>query len=358
MRFAIPAAYGLGSFAVLAIYPEQMKWVAFAAVVAIALLDMQWTKPDRIDWLMLACVGWGAVSLAWTYAFDVGLQFGIVSIAAVAWVYRLRQSDDPTFACVAMGIGGAASAAILTNAWLPNALWSGFGNSGYVAEAMTLSIPFLWVLWRREPWMAWGAILLCVPPLVYVIGYTPSMSEWLVIGVWVGIALALRRWWLGLVWLAPIGPAAVIGWNHPTIRDHLGTRLELWVNALFMVKDHPLFGVGAGSFVALYPTYKEHHGALFPFILRTFESYATEAEALHNDPLQLLVEQGTIGFGLFAALIFFALRMAWRNRRNAVSAAGGMALVTVLAESLIEYPLQRAGTCFMACVALGLATRR
>ncbi|MBI5848197.1 MAG: O-antigen ligase family protein [Nitrospirae bacterium] len=64
-------------------------------------------------------------------------------------------------------------------------------------------------------------------------------------------------------------------------------RLDIWKDSLGMVRDFPLTGTGAGSFMHLYPAYRTIRG----------EGIADHA---HNDYLELLTDGGIIGIGLFA----------------------------------------------------------
>ena len=174
------------------------------------------------------------------------------------------------------------------------------------------------------------------------------------------IALMTRRYRIAAVlafWL--IVPSLVItfGWKPLDLRDHIGIRAELDLNTGLMWLDRPLFGRGLGSFIEVYPIYKERHGDLMPYINSAFESYITEAEAAHCDPIQLLAELGIVGFVPFLALVFVALRNAALRIRDPMICAGGIGLVVLLSESLIEYPMQRASTTFLAVFALALAGR-
>jgi hypothetical protein len=60
------------------------------------------------------------------------------------------------------------------------------------------------------------------------------------------------------------------------------TRPELWRTSLLMIGDNPMIGVGLGAFARAYPHYDRLTG------LR-------EANAAHNDFLQLAAETGAVG---------------------------------------------------------------
>lgn len=77
-------------------------------------------------------------------------------------------------------------------------------------------------------------------------------------------------------------------------------RLVLWQNALGMLADKPLLGVGIGSFDAEYPYY---HDSFVKDIYYTDDPYMG---GTHNDPLQFLSELGIVGF-ILCALIFMEI---------------------------------------------------
>jgi len=85
-----------------------------------------------------------------------------------------------------------------------------------------------------------------------------------------------------------------------SMRSSWSTRIPLWLNSLAIIGDHPLLGVGLGSFEAVYPLY---HGAVTNDLVYSPLLWIGGA---HNDPLQLLVELGLVGLTL-AGLCFALL---------------------------------------------------
>ncbi|MCK4312577.1 MAG: O-antigen ligase family protein [Candidatus Cloacimonetes bacterium] len=87
-------------------------------------------------------------------------------------------------------------------------------------------------------------------------------------------------------------------------RSSIRTRLDRWKNGLEMIKDKTFFGFGLGSFDAAYPLY--HKAAIDD---RSYDARPFSA-GLHNEPLQYLIEFGSIGFIfllIFLFIIYFYL---------------------------------------------------
>jgi O-antigen ligase len=82
-------------------------------------------------------------------------------------------------------------------------------------------------------------------------------------------------------------------------------RLDLWSVAIQATRDHPLTGVGAGNFRIVEPVY-----AAETLSLTNVELIVDKPKAVHNTPLELLVELGPIGAALFAAIILAAIASA------------------------------------------------
>jgi len=73
-----------------------------------------------------------------------------------------------------------------------------------------------------------------------------------------------------------------------------------------MIADYPLFGIGTGNWQHLYPMYRDPQMTTF-----LFTRYA------HNDHLELLSEQGGIGYGLIGSAVVLAiLKMVMSLRRR------------------------------------------
>lgn len=82
-----------------------------------------------------------------------------------------------------------------------------------------------------------------------------------------------------------------------TIKDNMD-RVSIWISSVNMIKDHPIIGIGPGNFPVVYPSY------------RWKEEQRTHTMSFaHNIFLNMAVETGLIGFGLFFYIIILILIM-------------------------------------------------
>jgi O-antigen ligase len=91
----------------------------------------------------------------------------------------------------------------------------------------------------------------------------------------------------------------------------LKSRMQFWENSIAMFKDHPVFGVGLGNFQVEFPKYG----------LEKFHEYKIAQGEItlqrpHNDFLNILCENGILGFAAFAAIfgiVFYCLFSLIKN---------------------------------------------
>jgi hypothetical protein len=120
-------------------------------------------------------------------------------------------------------------------------------------------------------------------------------------------------------------------------RDYpLGDRGAAYATALAAIKQQPFFGWGLGGWTAAAAAL-----SVDPFV-RTFYLMV---QFTHNDYLQTLVEWGVVGALGWALLIPGAAvnairRLGARPSHDFVGAAAATALIAVLIQSLIDFPLQ------------------
>ncbi len=126
-------------------------------------------------------------------------------------------------------------------------------------------------------------------------------------------------------------------------------RLLLWQGAWRMFMDHPLAGVGPGNFKDIY---------LGQYI--ALESRERLSHA-HNNFLQLLAENGLIGFAGFTALFAYILAYLYKKgvgRREPLALAVLLATVALLVQGLTEFNFGDSAVIRMYWFLLGLAAAK
>jgi len=140
-----------------------------------------------------------------------------------------------------------------------------------------------------------------------------------VAGCWFGIKVRKMRYFpLVLVLVVAGGVASV-----PAIPDKvwerfseledpdsdwtLGRRVGYHIVGLELLREHPIVGIGPGTF-------GEHYVG---FEFRWVEGRRLETRALHNTYLAVAVEYGVVGFVFFAAMILCVLYSLHRTRKKA-----------------------------------------
>lgn len=145
--------------------------------------------------------------------------------------------------------------------------------------------------------------------------------------------------WLGAWWLA--------GSISPSLGSRFWGRVYLSRVGWEMFAEHPLLGSGWGTFQLHYLDAQAHFLAGHPEWTR----FWTMARELHNDPLQILVEAGLLGF---AACVWILIEYARETRsaaRTAESrvallwlAAGAGGVAAILTDSLFNFQFAIAPT--------------
>ena len=113
-----------------------------------------------------------------------------------------------------------------------------------------------------------------------------------------------------------------------------GTRLAIDRDGLRMFAKKPILGWGLGTFPEVYPQFRSFYTNFF-------------VNAAHNDYVQLLVDTGTLGFGVMLWLMFEVYRNAvkklgdWPGETNGSLALASMLGVTgILMHSFVDFNLQ------------------
>lgn len=337
------------------------RWLAVYGLAIASLIALAATNRPKVGWIDVAALvflGWAALSLTWSGDWRAGVgQFqNLAALFAIAFAVRhIRQFDRYWLPILTLCLAG-----ILMLTWATPDRWAGgFGNKNFIAEAVVLLVAFTVALsftrmygpfWQATSWLT------ALAGVVYLVGYNESNLQYLAIGagvLWLSAVWVRKRAWRRVALIAALCLGAVVvfqmmgKWD--AVEVSLIRRAEIWLNAGAMILDHPLFGVGLGSFDYAYP--RTAHLAVMS---GTFLENPTDfMGATHNEYLQVLVELGSVGVLLGGAIIWLALRGAWTPMRR----AGAVCLVAAAAISLVGFPLQNPPGGVLVAIAAGLATR-
>jgi len=94
----------------------------------------------------------------------------------------------------------------------------------------------------------------------------------------------------------------------------INTRLLIWKTTLEMIKDRPIFGSGIGTFKMNYLIYQAEFLKNNPYYIK----YSVKAREVHNEYLQMWVEIGIIGLGIFIGIIlmFYSSIINYLKKNN------------------------------------------
>jgi len=144
-----------------------------------------------------------------------------------------------------------------------------------------------------------------------------------------------------------------------TLHDSARVRLAYWSGALGLVRDHPIFGTGAGTFQIVYPDKRPPD----------FRAYGVTYNTLHahSEPLEILTEMGFIGLLSFLCILAAFYRGVFRyfGRRTDTCCGGVLAgmmlgVTALLLHNLVAVNLRwyTTPTFFWLFLGLSVAVRR
>ena len=193
--------------------------------------------------------------------------------------------------------------------------FSTLGNPQFVAAWLVFSIPLYPALALRQPSTrarlrtALGALAAVTCLLM-----TRSASGLLALAAVALFGLLFRRpaarvrWVLAGVSLLILVVAAYLGWSTHTGRG----RIMIWVETLLIWMRHPWLGVGLGQY-NLHQLEAQHRFFALGDWTRNFHQNAAFVLDAHNQFLQILAEQGLLGFSVFLFLVSLIIRGARRR---------------------------------------------
>ena len=285
-----------------------------------------------VSWAAVVFAAWAGASMLWARSENAALTEAIrlsFGVAVLLVVYAAARSFDECRRISFGYIAGGAATTILGLVVLPRAsaeagaeagrLAGGVGDPNELAAFLlpALALAAFSLPAARRP----GERLLLVGAiLVSGVGIllTGSRGGLLGLGVMLiaaillagpvrpqALCLALAAAVLALGYYSLAAPAEARE-RVTSFTSSGGTgRVDLWSVAAEASRDNPLTGVGAGNFRIVEPVY-----AAETIALPNVELIVDKPKAVHNTPLELLVELGPIGAALFAAVVLAAFAAA------------------------------------------------
>lgn len=368
--------FTLTTFAIGWYAPSFAKWLVIALFSSICWLRLGWDakrgllRVDPIDAVATVLFLWAALSIRWSADPMTGKDTVIhwAMLLGVFFFMRRRSSLGQT---VSVGIAAAAgSVVVIVFEWLDFGVYGGFYNPNMETEMLLAAMPFLLPVaavlsgtrWR------WYILAIALGIASYLVLGNSSKIEfavWSALGTFFSIAFFAKRSLRHAVVAGAIGILGVLfliflGWDSLSIAESKGfrasflPRLEYTINTLSVWWTHPIKGVGAGGFNAVFPYHQDVHAALMgissdaPKGNPLFET----AGAAHNDILQFLANFGLIGLLIVIVGVYLARSDFYTWRQSPERTAGLTVLLSVLTNALLEFPLQMPSTLLLFTIGL------
>ena len=295
-----------------------LLWFVPAFLAALAAKHGLLKKSKR---LLLECLCWNGVGLA---------LFGFLQFATGAKsVYWGNQEFSHFFAT--FGYPNFAGAFFTLLFALSVGLWFGRASAGLIGPSVTDTVVMNEMSRKRAHWLlipvllnfsaaiasfSRAAILLCAAIVLI-------LSLYMIIGIWQKIKASGRAKLIAAIVMVPLlGGLSIIALAPPELKADFAT---ITVDAVAervsgrgqyharvakeVFRDHPVFGVGGWGYlhyVMVYLTPEERKGLQID-----------GGANVHNDTLQFLAEQGTVGFGLLVlCALSLVLPLLWQSAKT------------------------------------------
>lgn len=361
-----------------AIYSEP-KWAALIvtamlwALLVVFGLRLGIAETPRLglaDASVAALLFWLALSILWS-PDRVSAVSALPTIIATGVFYALGRLTGT--AHLALILASAAVVAIvgtvLTWILVPRALGlhGGFGNVNHFAEFLVAAIPLSFAgykIFRHRHWRT-IALLASVVGGVFLIGYLQTKLVFAAVLVIAAFwAFARHRNILSVACILAGGVAFVAGSlfaiafrdRYPGLADSFVDRLQNWIDALPLFLEHAISGIGIRGLFYAYPENLNSYVDVWPDLGAPGATFVTAVpDSLHNEPLDLLVSSGLIGFVLAVGMLATLL---WRARRADLGASApafyyGLSLSGLFGAALLGFPFQLPATLALAAVMAG-----
>jgi O-antigen ligase len=185
---------------------------------------------------------------------------------------------------------------------------------------------------------AWVGLLLIAS--IWMIRRRSRSAAAVIVACLVALTLTAGAW-IGL------GPVFT---RYRTAGEDLPSRVEVWKDTTALIRAHPYWGTGPGSFVDAYTRVQTSH-------------LAARLNHAHDDYLEFAAEWGVPGAVLLFALVGFVLVRAFRGLRRTARAADWFLLLgccggvfSLLLHAVVDFNLHIPANALLFAVLLGLAS--
>ncbi len=280
-----------------------------------------------LTYLVLAFLGWSAISIAWSQSTATGLESvmryaldaALIPIAYTA--VRDRRDAVHVFAAIVVGATIAAVSAILSPPAAESAVagraTGTVGDPNELAAALIVGLAVAMAFAANRHFNVRQRALAGVAATLCLTGILISLSRGGLIGLAAALVIAVvvggrwRRRVLGLggaLALLAVGYFAFFA-SLPAQERVLNIsggngsgRLELWTVGLRMIEAHPVNGVGTGQFQL-----SSVHYLLRPGLFESGTYILSTPKVAHNTYLNIAAELGVVGGALFVAILVLCL---------------------------------------------------
>lgn len=260
-------------------------------LLLVAIVGAMWGIFGVMRVLTLGSAGLEAESVASTYAYGAFRPFFPEHGTYSAYLGMLLPA---TLLATMESRGGLRVIYGLSTLCIGSGIVLAFARAGWLAMAVVVPLTlFLWARWRK------ASRRLLVPAFL-ALGVVAIVAAF-------GVGAQLSRH----------AASAVSQRNLSNLE-----RLNRWYTALSIARDHPLLGVGYGSYLDAYRVYRA-------------KTYVTEQTyvrmGVHSEPLKLFCELGAVGFFVVTWFLIATVRLALRCFRHLPDAGGRMLALAAVA---------------------------
>jgi len=221
-------------------------------------------------------------------------------------------------------------------------------NSGIYSCYLTVFLPL--IIWqiekllRRKILIQYSVIILlfCV---VLIISFTQSRTSWMVfcIVMYTQYSSSIHLRLQCLLGRRILGPIFLIGsllafWLLFSLKPNSSYgRLLIWKIACQNFFNRPILGIGIGRFSVEYPTWQINYFSTHSNLANYFFLNGDETFVAFNEPLQILVETGFVGFCFLTIIIILILKRKMIDFK--LNRVLKITLILILVSSFFTYSL-------------------